>query len=508
MTDGSVFKYCHQIKGMPGRNVPLGNAEILTILLFVAVSAVLIANHEPWRDEAQIWLIGRDLPDAAHVIAMTPYEGCPVLWILMVFFLAKAGLPYISMFILHFLLMLIGVVVFLVYAPFSRVQKILFSFGYYIIYLYNIVARNYVLFALFLILIAAAHKDRLKRPFLYSVLIILLANTSVHGLVVAIVLALVYLFEIAPWRYASMKKFAAPMLIIILGILAAIFQLIPTEDMGPRAVWYLSTDRFGIVTNSALRAFFPVSQSMIGFAVSLIGIPVFLLSLCFFIRKPKAMAIYSLSALGILALSFLKGYGGARHDGLIFISFVFCLWISENYNDVPLVKNRLLSALSKKRLSLLFTLILAFHMLSAAAASYMELTEDFSAGKRAAAFLEANGFAGNDTFIASYPSYSASTILPFMPGEHPKFYYLEYQDFMSFMIWNEKYYANKNLSIDEIISRVDNAVTGKNFKSVLIMLNRNETDPGFAERYEPVASFGKAITSDEVYYIYRLRQPQ
>jgi hypothetical protein len=484
--------------------LPRENA--LIILVFALISSALIASHEPWRDEADIWLIGRDLPDPVSVINMAGYEGTPVLWIMMVFLLAKAGLPYISMFILHFLLMLFALIAFLAYSPFTRAQKLLFSFGYYAIYLYSIVARNYVLFVLFLFLIAAAHRDRMKKPFLYSVLIILLANSSAHGLIAAVVIAGAYFLGASPFRKAGLKH-AAPALIIILGIGAAILQLLPPQDLGFRGTWFLSADRFSIVANSALRAFFPVSQGLISPTIGLLGIPVFLISLGFFIRKPRVLLMYAISALGVLSVSFLRGYGGARHDGLVFILFVFCLWISKEHKDSPLITSKpLLRVFSRKNLSRLFTLILAFHVASAAVASYMGVTRDFSEGRNAAMFLIENGFAGNDTLIASYPSYSAGTMMPYMPVANQKFYCLEYQYRCSFMLWNDTYYRNNNLSLSEIMGRVDAAASGRGFRSVILILNRNETAPAFLERYRLLAQFDKPIISDEVYYIYLQNQ--
>ena len=77
------------------------------------------------------------------VIRQMGYEGTPALWHVILFLPAQLGLPYRSMFVIHFLIIATAVVTFVRYAPFSRVQKILFVIGYYALYEYNTIARNY-----------------------------------------------------------------------------------------------------------------------------------------------------------------------------------------------------------------------------------------------------------------------------------------------------------------------------------------------------------------------------
>ncbi|MFC1598363.1 hypothetical protein ACFL2M_02415, partial [Patescibacteria group bacterium] len=43
--------------------------------VFVIFSIVLNLNHEPWRDEAQAWLIARDVPNLLELFRLAGYEG-------------------------------------------------------------------------------------------------------------------------------------------------------------------------------------------------------------------------------------------------------------------------------------------------------------------------------------------------------------------------------------------------------------------------------------------------
>src|SRR4030065_1367587 len=103
------------------KNASFGFAVFL-ILLYSAIQVVLLIHHEPWEDEAQAWLIARDL-DIVSIFKQMAYEGSPALWHMLLLPFAKTGLPYMSEFILHLIIAIAAVTVFVLYAPFSRVTK-------------------------------------------------------------------------------------------------------------------------------------------------------------------------------------------------------------------------------------------------------------------------------------------------------------------------------------------------------------------------------------------------
>src|SRR4030042_6089558 len=118
------------------KNASFGFAVFL-ILLYSAIQVLLLIHHEPWEDEARTWLIVRDL-DIVSIFNQMAYEGSPALWYMLLVPFAKIGLPYISEFILHLMIAIAAVTVFILYAPFSKITKILFIFSYYMAYEYSI----------------------------------------------------------------------------------------------------------------------------------------------------------------------------------------------------------------------------------------------------------------------------------------------------------------------------------------------------------------------------------
>ncbi|MFA5050805.1 MAG: hypothetical protein WC499_01695 [Patescibacteria group bacterium] len=499
------------------------NKNYIIIIIFIVLSLILLFNHEPYQDEAQAWLIARDSSNFISMIHQMGYEGTPALWHCILFILTHLGLPYFLMAIVHFLIILSAVIIFINYAPFSTVVKILFIFGYYPFFEYNTIARNYALTVLFLFLIALIYKNRFKRPILYSLLIFLLANTNLYSLVIAIILSGVYIFEVLQLKLQKQlnitKKNIISFLIMLFGFLIAIYQLLPPTDI---ALLYNSIRSIDIIPRTIIGAFLPIPIPVINFwnsllifypttniitAVNMIifGLMIFLLSLLFFKKQPKLMLIYLLLFIGLFSIFLLTCIGNNRHFGLIFIIFIFCLWIANNYKEL-LIKNKVINKLlSPKKLTYCFVALLLSQVIASSIAFFYELNYDFSAAKKTAIFLKENKFINNETFIASYPSYSTTAILPYIPKPYSRFFCIEYKNYCSFLTWNETYYWNTNLSIDEIINRIDNAIINKNYNRVLLILNENIEDKKFLNKYNLIISFNKTIVKNESFYLYQLR---
>lgn len=113
--------------------------------LFLGVSAFTASHHEMWRDEIQAWLIARDSGSVFELFAHLKYEGHPGLWHLCLMPLTRITHSPVIMQVFHLLIAGIVVYLFVRYAPFNLLQKFLFCFGYFVLYEYAILARNYAL---------------------------------------------------------------------------------------------------------------------------------------------------------------------------------------------------------------------------------------------------------------------------------------------------------------------------------------------------------------------------
>lgn len=169
---------------------------VLTILLagYLVFNGILFAGHELWRDEANVWLIAREL-SPIQLFREIRYQGHPCLWYLIVMPFAKLGFPFKTISVLSFLIMAAGAGIFTFKAPFHPLTKLVCLFSPIFSYYYPVVARNYCLIALLLILLAYYYTVRNNKPVLYGLLLGLLVQADTIALATSGLISLMWLYE-------------------------------------------------------------------------------------------------------------------------------------------------------------------------------------------------------------------------------------------------------------------------------------------------------------------------
>src|SRR3974377_942446 len=177
----------------------IGNPVVL--LLYAGVVLFTVRYHEKWADEAQAWLIARDLDLKTIWFHELRCEGSPglwhtILWIAQhVFHLPYAALGYIGV-----AFAIAGAAVLIYKAPFPWYVRWPLAFTYVMVYQYAVIARPYTLLPLLCFLVAILFKD-VEHPERMTVVLVLLANLSLHGTILAACFGLLYLIEaIKSWR--------------------------------------------------------------------------------------------------------------------------------------------------------------------------------------------------------------------------------------------------------------------------------------------------------------------
>ena len=110
---------------------------ILVFILFVTLALVIGANHEPWADEAQSWIIARDASCGEIIWDISRYEGTFPLWFLTIKLFISLGLQYEYFFIIPIIISSIGLLVFLKLVDCPKFVKVLLPFSYYVSQLEN-----------------------------------------------------------------------------------------------------------------------------------------------------------------------------------------------------------------------------------------------------------------------------------------------------------------------------------------------------------------------------------
>jgi hypothetical protein len=159
-------------------------AEFLVLLLFSAIATVAVCFHEPWADEAQAWLIARDLgiPGILHQMG---YEGSPPLWHLLLWVLTRLQIPYAALGVVSLGLMAAAMYVWLRWSPLPTPVRLLIPFTFYYQYQYSVVTRSYALSTLLAFAAVALWRAKPTRILYFGLVLALLAQTNMHGFMIA-----------------------------------------------------------------------------------------------------------------------------------------------------------------------------------------------------------------------------------------------------------------------------------------------------------------------------------
>ena len=356
--------------------------EHLALLVFASLLLVVGAHHEPWFDEAQAWLIARENTPWSLVTTGVRYEGTPALWHGLLWIVQRLGLPYGGLWLVSSSLAVMGAAILLYKSPFPIWLRIGLIFSYFFAYQYSIVARSYALDLLFLPLLAWLFPSRLERPLVYGGVLGLLANTNAHSFMIAGVLAVEMLWTCRMLVLRADKKVIGAVLLTGVLAMAAVVQAWPPRDINfiiPKHgdnpllnTTILFTEAF-VERGDVLSTTAPtLPWRAVGMALTaLILIPCGLLWLR---ARTLALAIYLFGAL--IVFSVLK-YGNFWHAGIIFLTFVFCLWISwGDRAEMPAWAQRwLVGALA---------VFLGFQIWCASAAGLRDLNAPYSAAPETA----------------------------------------------------------------------------------------------------------------------------
>lgn len=288
---------------------------------YAAAVLVAVAHHEPWADEAQSWLISRDVPFRKMLFSEMHYEGSPALWNLLLWIAQHVfHAPYAALGYFGAALAIAGAAVFVWTAPFPRVARYLMLSSYYVLYQYAVIARPYVMLLLFGSMAAIFYRQR--RPISLSVALALLALVCLQGAIIAagIGICTATIAE-KQWREFSPETRREYLMaaVIILGALAwTALICFPAPDavaIDPRMMTH-RVEKILVVQS--------LSGSMLGpWPLAVLFYLIFGLFLAW--RNLRPLYIFTV---GGLFLFHNFGYGAPHHEGILTLAVVLCLWIS------------------------------------------------------------------------------------------------------------------------------------------------------------------------------------
>ena len=164
------------------------------IFIFAVITFLIMFIHVPFWDETHAFEIAR--LKISEIFYLTRIEGHPILWYLIIKPFSNLKLYPYSMYIINWLFCIGAIYALWKKAPFSPIAKTLITFSVPFLFYFGPIARNYSVGLLFLFLICAYHKKRFKHPYLYSIFIVLAANTSILVMIGAFYFGLLFLYDL------------------------------------------------------------------------------------------------------------------------------------------------------------------------------------------------------------------------------------------------------------------------------------------------------------------------
>ena len=300
--------------------------------LWIIVVGFTISYHEKWADEAQAWLIARDLDLRTIWFHELRYEGSPglwhtILWVAQHVFHARYGaISYIGM-----AGATAGVALLIFKAPFPRIIRWPLAFTYFMVYQYAVIARPYTFLPLLAFAAAILIKD-IRHPERMTVALVLLANLSVHGAILAGCFGLAYLIEaIRSWGTLGpgvRARYQIGVAVIALTFLFLFIILKPTPDVlvfaEKKQIAQLPPDVQAQFDDPWLRKLSAVVSGAFLDYVTPSILFVVLIAAWGFMRRRFIAFVLPVAA----TIAMYSFHGAPHHQGTVFVAAIAGIWVA------------------------------------------------------------------------------------------------------------------------------------------------------------------------------------
>ena len=401
--------------------------------LYVAVVVFTLCHHENWRDEAQAWLLARDL-SVAGLIDQMAYEGHPCLWHLLLMPFAKLGFPYGTINIISAGIVFAAAAWMLWKCPFPLILQIPALFGSAFLYYMPVVARSYCLIPLFVLLCAALYQQRHQRPYAYGISIALLVQTHLYMLPMAGILCIFWFFEavFAFRKNRDRKCLGAQALGLSLPLISFLFFLVQISGCTESSAYAFAVSGFAqwfrLLLSSPLTLFLVNNLPLMYFFSLALILPVFLALVgLLYTRsgealKPVLAFVFEVAAM--LAMGTLFERITPQKSAIIVFLVIWLLWTLW-----PMMTKRWLKGL----LTAAYLAVCAAYILMNSAVK-ADWDHPYSNGKFCAEFIEEN-LPADAVFVQSNTP-SAVSVMAYLNAD--SFYSMDSASLVSYAVWKEE----------------------------------------------------------------------
>lgn len=494
-----------------GEQIKKGQSYVLFLVWtgYLVFHMILLWHHEPWRDEANVWLMARDL-SPLQLLKEIKYQGHPCLWYFLVMPFAKMGFPYRTIGVLSTLVMAMAAWFYLQKAQHGLVVKVLVLFSPVFTYFYPTIARNYCLVALLLILLAVSYSERNAHPIRYGILLGLLVQADTIAIAPAGMITLVWLLEntYAWWRQKDPTKLLGSVKGAVIALASLLFWILQfyqvsdspvfaVQDYGIRELLtevrnylYMILIRVTGWSQTVCTWFFALTFVLIGvisIRIRNVSGAVVFLSNCMF-QCVFSVLVYQLHIWHYLSLCF---------------TWIWMMWVMQDTAKEKQRSGDRNYRFAYGALTVTFGVLAAtmfLHWNSEEETSNLQnaLRGSYSDGANVAAFIEEN--LDPEDLLLSTNVCMESSIAAFLPDYH--FYYAGTGKEESYADWSEA--QSGNISVEELLTFIREKFPDK---EVAYLIQGGDSCINNAEKlsaYEIVYETAESTARGEEYQIYRI----
>ena len=530
--------------GLRGLFAPADGAALRFALgltaAYVLVLAFTMHHHELWRDELQAWMLARDSAGLGELFRNMEHEGTPYLWHLLLMAVTRLTSSPVGMQVLH--LAIASAVVFVVarYAPFPRLHKVLFAFGYFPLYEYGVLSRSYALGLLCIVVACALLGCRRRRPLWLGLALALAANTSAHACIVAIGMLCALALDRgarAEEGAAAARRVYAGFAVAAAGILLAVLHMIPAPDATlstPQETWI---HRWYWEPNAAwleqclklvpFVVFYPLDPNFVPVAGIIPARPeavynvwvaaaLVILAAAFLRRRPIAPGLFLALVAGLLFFAYAVFYGAFRHHGFLLVALLAAVWSGRRLAGGPAgpepgggARAKRIAGAGRLAGNVLVTALLAMQAAGGLRAVAIEVERPFSLAQRTAAYIRDNGL--ESLPMIGYPDWSASAVVGHLsPGK--RIHYVQGNREGSFVRYDGARLGTGPKGVTqaaELVSQTAALVARGGGRVLMVLVPRLDVPPRQPghPRVRLLASFTGGLVDDEDFHLYLYEAP-
>ena len=294
----------------------------IILITFIVLSTIVSLKHEYWADEANTWLIVREVSIIDLFKEHMSLNGHPFVFIFIIKIFQLLGFKYNYYRIISLLFSSLGVAFFLFKSTYKWYVKILIPFTFFIFYQYTVITRGYCLLLLLFSLLASIWEDKDNHYILFTFLLFILTNLEAYTFLIA---GSIYLLELIKYfkDIKINKQNKKKTICLIILFLSFVFT---TIYMFPRPKNVTQYGAIHLVLSDAFIYSETMPYILSGvFTLLIIGFIIYL-----YLKQKKKKELIELGILLTpMYLFFSFFYGNYWHAGIIFVLFLFSSWIHE-----------------------------------------------------------------------------------------------------------------------------------------------------------------------------------